>query len=105
MQEETGVPSSLSDQTLHLHEQTVMLLEMAQHWDIFGLMEKLKQHNQAGATEAIPDAAWPASESARTDTAEQGGRFYSCGVGPIEEQLIRNAYRVCAGSRKKTIQE
>ena len=75
MQEETGVSSSLSAQTLHRHKQTVMLLEMAQHWDIFGLMEKLKQHKQAGATEAITAATWSASESARTDTAEQGGRF------------------------------
>ena len=43
MQEETGAPTPLRDQTLHLQEQTVISLEMTQHGDVFGLMEKMKQ--------------------------------------------------------------
>lgn len=43
VQEETGAPTPLRDQTLHLQEQTVISLEMTQHGDVFGLMEKMKQ--------------------------------------------------------------
>ena len=42
-QEETGAPTSLGDQILHLHEQTVISLEMTQQGDVFGLIEKVKQ--------------------------------------------------------------